>query len=224
MKIKSYIRKKINHILYGSDYSPKSFGSIGPHCSIGKGSVLVPANMYLEDYVIVQNRVNFISSEGKLIIKKYSVISSECVIIPGTHLAAPGIPFYYQAKSHFGDEHHTITIAEDCWVGAASVLLCKCGLGRGCIVAAGSVVTKQFPPYAVIAGVPAHIIGVKFCKEDILKHESEIYHESERLSEKYLDYLFENYYTGVKPLQKCDESDIRSFYDTMTKKAKGVGK
>ena len=220
MKIKSYIRKKLNQVLYGSDYSRKSFGSIGPHCSIGKDSVLVPPNMYLEDYVIVQNRVNFISSEGKLIIKKYSVISSECVIIPGTHLAAPGIPFYYQAKSHFGDEHHTITIGEDCWVGAASVLLCKSGLGSGCVVAAGSVVTKQFPPYAVVAGVPAHIVGVKFSKKDILKHESAIYPESERLSERELDDLFEKYYIGMNPLQKCDESEIRRYHDTLNNNTK----
>ena len=191
-------------MLYGCDYSPKSFGAIGPHCKIGPECVLVPANMYLEDYVMIQNKVNFISSEGKLEIKKYSVISSECVIIPGTHLAAPGIPFYFQARDHYGDEHHTITIGEDCWVGAASVLLYKSGLGRGCVVAAGSVVTKVFPPYAVIAGAPARIIGVKFSKEDIIKHEAAIYPETERLSEKEIDDLYERHYKGLKPMPKAE--------------------
>lgn len=211
MKIKAYIRRKLNRLLYDSDYSPGAFGAIGPHCKIGSECVLVPKNMFLEDYVIVQNRVNFISSEGKLVVKKYSVISSGCIIVPGTHLSAPGIPFYYQALRHYGDRHNTITIGEDCWVGAGSTLLCKSGLGRGCVVAAGSVVTKEFPPYAVIAGVPARIVGVKLSKADIITHESCIYPESERFSESELDILFDTYYKDMKPMEKCDGKEIIRF-------------
>lgn len=208
------LRGKINRVIRWfriNPYPPKSFGKFGKGCKIGDKCVLVPKNMYLDDYVVIQNLVNFISSEGKIKIGKYSVISSACVIIPGTHLASVGIPFYYQAMHHFGDEHFSIEIEEDCWVGASSTLLSKCKLGRGSVVAAGSVVTKEFPPYAVIAGVPAKIIGVKFSKEDILKHERAIYPESERLSEDYIDGLFEKYFKNLKPLKKAQNSEIERF-------------
>ncbi len=208
------IRGKINRVLRWfriNPYPPKSFGKFGTGCKIGDNCALVPKNMYLDDYVVIQNLVNFISSEGKIKIGKFSVISSACIIIPGTHLAAVGIPFYYQAMHHLGDEHFAIEIEEDCWVGAGCTLLSKCKLGRGSVVAAGSVVTKEFPPYAVIAGVPAKIIGVKFSKEDILKHERAIYSESERLSEESINALFEKYFKNLKPLKKAPDSEFERF-------------
>lgn len=211
MNIKAAIKNAFYRIVYGTIYPRKCFGAIGPHCIIGKQSALVPANMFLDDYVIVQNRVNFISSDGKLVVKKYSVISSQCVIVPGTHLAAPGIPFYFQALCHYGDEHRTIHIGEDCWVGAASILLSRCSLGRGCVVAAGSVVSREFPPYAVIGGMPAKIIGVKFSKEDILRHEAAIYPPEERMKPQEIDDLFAQHYSGFKPMRQCCDSELARF-------------
>ncbi len=183
-------------------YRKKYFGAIGDGCIIGDDCNIVPGNMYLGNNVMIQNRVNFVSHEGRLVVKDNSVISTGCIIIPGTHLPCPGVSFYQQAKDHIGDESHTITIGEDCWVGAGCILLPKAEIGRGSIVAAGSVVTKQFPPYAVIAGCPAKIIAVKFSRDDIIMHEASIYLPQNRLKEEYLTSLFENEYEGLKCLKK----------------------
>ncbi len=211
MDIIAGIRRRIRDFAHKLKYPREDFGKIGLHCKIGYDCTLVPKNMFLDDYVVIQNRVNFVSSDGKLIVKKYSVISTECIIIPGTHLAAPGIPFYFQTIAHYGDESSSIEIDEDCWVGAACVLLQKAKLGRGCVVAAGSVVTKPFPPYAVIAGVPAKIIGVKFSKEDLMRHEAAIYPPHERLTEQQVDQLFAHHYAGLKPMKKCDMAEVERF-------------
>jgi acetyltransferase-like isoleucine patch superfamily enzyme len=51
-----------------------------------------------------------------------------------------------------------IILEDDCWIGAGSVILDGVHIGRGCVVAAGSVVTKDVPAYSIIAGSPAHIL------------------------------------------------------------------
>ena len=51
-----------------------------------------------------------------------------------------------------------ITIEDDCWIGAGVIILAGIKVKRGSIIGAGSVVTKDVPPYSVMAGVPAKII------------------------------------------------------------------
>ncbi len=51
-----------------------------------------------------------------------------------------------------------IKIGEDCWIGAKVTILDGTIIGKGSVVAAGSVVKGEFPPYSVIGGVPAKIL------------------------------------------------------------------
>jgi len=56
-------------------------------------------------------------------------------------------------------------IGNDVWIGAGATLLGKGGgltIGDGAIVGAGSVVTKDVPPYAIVGGNPARIIRYRF--------------------------------------------------------------
>lgn len=49
----------------------------------------------------------------------------------------------------------TIVLEEDCWIGAGVILLPGVSIGKGAVVGAGSVVTKNVPPFTVVVGVPA---------------------------------------------------------------------
>jgi acetyltransferase-like isoleucine patch superfamily enzyme len=52
-----------------------------------------------------------------------------------------------------------ITIGNDVWIGRDAKILAGAHIPDGCVVAAGSVVTrKEFPPYSIIGGVPAKVI------------------------------------------------------------------
>lgn len=62
-----------------------------------------------------------------------------------------------------------INIKNDVWIGASALILAGVTVGHGAIIAANSVVTKSVPPYAIVAGTPAKIIGYRFSEEVINK-------------------------------------------------------
>ena len=51
-----------------------------------------------------------------------------------------------------------VTISDDVWIGANAVILPGVTIGQHAVVAAGAVVTKDVPPYSIVAGVPAKVI------------------------------------------------------------------
>ena len=58
-----------------------------------------------------------------------------------------------------GVKVETVIIEDDCWIAANSIILAGVTIGKGSVIAAGSVVTKSIPPYSIAAGVPAKVIG-----------------------------------------------------------------
>ena len=55
-------------------------------------------------------------------------------------------------------------------------------VGRGSVVAAGALVTKDVPPYAIVGGVPAKVLKYRFTPEQIQEHERQLYAEDKRLT------------------------------------------
>lgn len=95
-----------------------------------------------------------------------------------------------------GDEAFSkgdIKIDDDVWIGYGVIIMSGVHIGQGAIVAAGSVVTKDVPPYAIVGGIPAKIIKYRFdeslieklklidfsklTKEDIINHSSDLFKE-----------------------------------------------
>ena len=109
-----------------------------------------------------------------------------------------GIPQFLLGVSHINDKSVDVVVEEDVWVGANVTILAGANLGRGCIIGAGAIVSKPVPPYAVVSGVPAKIVAVKFSIEQILEHEKKLYSEKERFSRDYLENLFAKYYLSTK--------------------------
>lgn len=67
------------------------------------------------------------------------------------------------------NQHYSIVIGNDVWIGANVLILQGVNIGDGAIIAAGAVVTKDVPPYAIVGGVPAKIIRYRFTEEQISK-------------------------------------------------------
>jgi acetyltransferase-like isoleucine patch superfamily enzyme len=73
-----------------------------------------------------------------------------------------------------------VIIEDDVWVGTRAIILHGVHIGRGAVVAAGAVVTKDVPPYAIVGGVPARIIRYRWDVDTIIEHEKSLYSPEKR--------------------------------------------
>lgn len=62
-------------------------------------------------------------------------------------------------------EYSPILVGSDVWIGANVVVMDGVNIGHGAVLAAGAVVTKDVPPYAIVGGVPAKVIKYRFTEE-----------------------------------------------------------
>jgi acetyltransferase-like isoleucine patch superfamily enzyme len=113
-----------------------------------------------------------------------TVIGDLCMVAQDTHFAGndhgfsePGIPM--RIANLWEDSRKKITIVEsEAWIGQRSIVLAGLKIGRGAIIAAGSVVTKDVSPYTIVGGVPAKFIKNRFRnQEEQDRHVRELYGE-----------------------------------------------
>ena len=88
------------------------------------------------------------------------IIGNNCLISYNVHIRTDMHNF--KKKDMFimnqGHTEKDITIGDDCWIGYGAQIMAGVNIGRGAVVAAGCIVAKDVPEYAVVAGVPAQII------------------------------------------------------------------
>ena len=60
---------------------------------------------------------------------------------------------------HFPVKFYPIEIGDFVWIGCGAMVLQNVKIGKGAVVSAGAVVTKDVPPYTIVGGVPAKVIG-----------------------------------------------------------------
>lgn len=191
------IIKSIKHCWFPTK---SDLGSAGKNVVIGYPVYIASAKtLHMEENTVLRRGASIQNNKNEHIyIGKYSVISTNVTIVTNNHRSTVGIPQCLLGASHINDMSKDIHIGEDVWVGTNVTILSGGDLGRGCIVGACSLVTKPVPPYALVVGSPAKIVGVKFSIEQILEHEQLLYPQKERLSKEELEALFANYYMGVK--------------------------
>ncbi|MCK5136212.1 MAG: hypothetical protein KAR19_10540 [Bacteroidales bacterium] len=69
-------------------------------------------------------------------------------------------------------DNRKIIVKDDVWIGYGVIILSPVKIGRGSIIAAGSIVLKDVSPYSIVGGCPAKVIKMRFTKEEIIEHES----------------------------------------------------
>jgi acetyltransferase-like isoleucine patch superfamily enzyme len=93
------------------------------------------------------------SPQSKIRIGQHSGLGPGTMIFSSNHRFEPGTPYHLQ-----GWIEKDVTIGEDVWVGAGTMIVAGVTIGDRSVVAAGSVVTKDIPPDSIAAGVPAKVL------------------------------------------------------------------
>lgn len=154
--------------------------TIGKNTTYGRGTVLwapnnliIGDNVYIGKYCTLQadieigNNIDIANNVG--LIGKYDHDFSKVGV------SIKDAPWIGDISYDFKGKGLKIIIEDDVWIGYGAVLFTGVHVGRGAIVAAGSIVTKNVPPYAIVAGNPAIIKGCRFTKDQIKEHEKALY-------------------------------------------------
>lgn len=111
------------------------------------GNITIGSNCSINPYTVVYGVADTVIGNGVL-------IAGHCMIIPTNHNFGDRNMFIKdQGITSLG-----ITIEDDVWIGHGCSILDGVRIGKGAVIAAGSVVTKSVNSYTVVGGVPAKIL------------------------------------------------------------------
>ena len=147
-------------------------GHIGKKTNISKGGDFAGCrNISIGDNSYIGPRNTMYAVLQPIIIGNYVMTGPEVIMITGDHRT--DIIGDYMIKitnsMKLPENDKPIIIEDDVWIGARAIILKGVKIGKGSIVAAGSVVTKNIPPYTIYYDL--HKQRPRFTKEEIMEHE-----------------------------------------------------
>lgn len=153
-------------------------GKCGNKVSIGRNfSVVKPSHLYVDDNVIIGHNCMVLSSIANVYISSKVMIGPNVMFISGNHRIDILNKFMIDVteEDKLPQNDADIVIEEDVWIGAGAIILSGVRIGRGSVIAAGSVVSKNVECYSIVGGVPARIIKYRFDDKEIEKYEKNLY-------------------------------------------------
>lgn len=150
---------------------------VGSGFSFGRGTVfwapngiVIGDNVYIGKYCTIQadarigNDVLIANNVG--LIGRYD---HDFSFVGKTIAASPHVG---DSDYRFRGANQEVRICDDVWIGYGAIILTGVEIGRGAIVAAGSIITHDVAPYSIVAGTPARQIGQRFTPAQIRDHEA----------------------------------------------------
>jgi acetyltransferase-like isoleucine patch superfamily enzyme len=111
------------------------------------GKITLDRNVYLGEYTVLSSKCDIHVGEN-------SIIATHSFIVDFNHrFDNPDKPIH-----ELGFECDRVSIGKNTWIAAGCKILKGVTIGDGCVIGAGSVVTKDIPAYSIAVGVPAKVI------------------------------------------------------------------
>jgi acetyltransferase-like isoleucine patch superfamily enzyme len=125
---------------------------IGSDVYIGKGCT-IEIDGSIGDHVLIANRVGIVGRRDHDILQNKVITQADWVGDLPDRLSTP------------------VEILSDVWIGYGAIILGGIRVGRGAVIAAGSVVISDVPAYGIVAGNPARVVSERFDRNEISLHE-----------------------------------------------------
>lgn len=206
-RIKQYERKK------RKEWRKKNPHNTTEMCKVFDENIVKVGNESYGDLNIVT-----FGGNSKLIIGNYVSIAQEVhFILDAEHYTNHISTYPFKVKIIKSQEYEAfskgdIIVDDDVWIGYGVTILSGVHIGQGAVIAAGSVVTKDVPPYAIFGGVPARLKKYRF-ENDIVEFLNSL--DFEKLEKNIvLNHLDDLY----KDIQKKSLDEIKNTFDWMPRK------
>jgi maltose O-acetyltransferase len=127
----------------------------GANLKVGPGAKFFhPHNIAIGDNCYIGDRVRLYAWDERITIGSDVLIAVDALLMTRNHgFSTVDVPMAWQ-----GYENAPIVVEDDVWIGFRAIVLAGVTIGRGSIVAAGAVVTRDIEPYSIVGGVPARLI------------------------------------------------------------------
>jgi acetyltransferase-like isoleucine patch superfamily enzyme len=152
-------------------------------------------NIYLYENTHISANSTILAGRAKFVIKKNSGAAEGLTVVTGNHYSIIGRYLNSIRNEEKPDDlDKDVVVEEDVWIALNVTLCAGITVGRGAEIGAGSVCRKSIPPYAIVIGNPAKVVGFKFTPEEIVEHEKQLYSEEERIPLSKLQNNYDKYF------------------------------
>ncbi len=163
--ITSKLRKALHRMWRILTFRKGVYGSYGKKCSF-KNGVVIDEKTYVGNYCYFGRFATVTEAR----IGNYCSIAPFVTIGPGEHpidrVSTSAAMLKACGEQYSLTEKETV-IGNDVWIGLNAVILRGVHVGNGAVIAAGAVVNRDVPDYAIVGGVPAKIIKYRFSEDRI---------------------------------------------------------
>lgn len=154
----------------------RRFNAFGRESRAAKGTYV--GNIFVGSHVSIGKGSWFVASRAKIEIHDYVTIAPNVTIYTGGHITNVVGKHICEITDNDKDKavdkerwDKDVVIESGVWIGTRAVILKGVKIGKGSIIGAGSVVTKDIPPYTIYVGVPKQQCFTRFTSDEIMEHE-----------------------------------------------------
>jgi len=145
--------------------------------TVGNGKIIFEGNNYVGKHVEIgtggEIRIGKNTSiQNRCIFLEDIEIGRNCIFAHNVYISSGRHYYHLQPELYIKDQDKIVAqdedlsashskkviIEDDCWLGANVVVMSGIKIGRGCVIGANSVVTKDVEPFSVVAGIPAKLL------------------------------------------------------------------
>ena len=198
--ILSYIRAKIKRFIVN-----KRFQARTNNCKVFIAGETKEERVSVGKYTYGPINALFFDSDSLLKIGNFcSIAPSVTFIVSADHYLNHISTYPFKVKITNTTNYEAITkgdiiVEDDVWIGYGTTIMSGVHIGQGAVIAAGAVVTKNVPPYAIVGGVPAKIIKYRFSSEII---EELLKVDYSKLTEDLIGSHIDELYTELKDVRQ----------------------